>query len=221
MTQNIQLLPITTQASPYWDSLVRIYRESFPINEQRPVESIARLITEEPRYTLYAVIDDDADTKGASVATTEPLGSPRSTTLTSFSHPEGTLNPKHYTLNTKQPIGLLTTWEFTDFTYIEHFAIDPEMRSKGYGSKTMKTFIRQQEKHILLEAESPTNELTRRRIRFYERQGLALYDFPYMQPAYTEESQPVELHLMGTVNTHTTPLTHVSNTLHREVYKCR
>ena len=210
----IRLLPITTQASPYWDSLVRIYHESFPIDEQRPVADIACLITKEPRYTLYAIVDDDADAKGASVATTEPLGSPRSTTLTSFSHPEGTLN-------TKQALGLLTTWHFDEFTYIEHFAIDPTLRSQGYGSMVMRIFIRQQEKPIILEAEPPTDDITRRRIRFYERLGLTLCDLPYLQPAYTEDSQPVELRLMGTLDSKIISLIHVSNVLHREVYGCK
>ena len=204
----VTLIPITTQASPYWDSLVRIYRASFPIDEQRPVESIARLITEEPRYTMYAIVDDNDnydDNKNR--------------------HPEGilstklyTLNTKPYTLNPKQTLGLLTTWEFADFIYIEHFAIDPEVRSRGYGSTTLSTFIKKYGKPIVLEAEPPTDDITHRRIRFYERQGLTLYDFPYLQPAYTEASQPVELRLMGTLDIHATPLPHVSNTLHREVY---
>ena len=189
----VTLLPITTQAIPYWDSLVSIYRESFPIDEQRPVESIARLIAEEPRYTMYAIVDDNEEENEDE-------------------------NSKHNTLNTKQPIGLLTTWFFDEFIYIEHFAIDPELRSQGYGSKAMSTFIKQQGKPIVLEAEPPTDELTRRRIRFYERQGLTLYDFPYLQPAYTEASQPVELRLMGTLDIHATLLPHVSVTLHREVY---
>ena len=190
----IKLHQIKNQASPYWDSLVRIYRTSFPIDEQRPVESIIRLIAEEPRYTMYAIINENG-------------------------HPAGTLNTKPYTLNPKQALGLLTTWEFTDFIYIEHFAIDPEVRSRGYGSEALKALIKEQSKPIILEAEPPTDDITRRRIRFYERQGLTLYNFPYLQPAYTEASQPVELRLMGTLDTEDTPLTHVSNTLHREVYK--
>ena len=191
-----QLLPITTQASPYWDSLVRIYRASFPIDEQRPVESIARLITEEPRYTMYAIINEDEDENTRHY----------------------TLNTKPYTLNPKQTLGLLTTWHFDEFIYIEHFAIDPELRSQGYGSKAMSTFIKQQGKPIVLEAEPPTDDNTHRRIRFYERHGFTLYDFPYLQPAYTEASQPVELRLMGTLDIHSTPLSHVSDMLHRKVY---
>ena len=192
------LHPITNQASPYWDSLVRVYLQSFPIDEQRPIESIAHLLTEEPRYTMYAIIDDE----------NEDLWS-------KYTHP---LNAKPYTLNTKQTLGLLTTWHFEEFIYIEHFAIDPTLRSQGYGSEALKAFIHEHGKPLVLEAEPPTDAFSIRRIRFYERIGLTLYDFPYMQPAYTEDSHPVELRLMGTLDTETTPLPLVSQILHREVY---
>lgn len=189
---------IKNQASPYWDSLVRIYRESFPIDEQRPIESIAHLLNEEPRYTMHAIIDDE----------NEDLWS-------KYTH---FLNAKPYTLNTKQPLGLLTTWHFEEFIYIEHFAIDPTLRSQGYGSEALKAFIHEHGKPLVLEAEPPTDALSIRRIKFYERIGLTLYDFPYMQPAYTEDSHPVELRLMGTLDTNATPLPLVSQILHREVY---
>lgn len=184
----IRLHPIKNQASPYWDSLVRVYQTSFPIDEQRPIESIAHLLTEEPRYTMQAIIDDENE---------------------NLWHP----------LNAKQTLGLLTTWEFDDFIYIEHFAIDPTLRSQGYGSEALKAFIHEHGKPIVLEVEPPTDSLSIRRIKFYERIGLTLYDFPYMQPAYTEDSNPVELRLMGTLDTNATPLTLVSDTLHREVYR--
>ena len=178
--RRFNLQQVTSQASPYWDSLVRIYLLSFPVDEQRPVESILRLLAEEPRYTLYAVIDD----------------------------------------NTK-PIGLLTTWTFETFTYIEHFALSPEVRGQGHGSEALKMLIAQNPRPLILEAEPPTDELTRRRIRFYERSGLTLYDYPYVQPAYTADSQPVPLCLMGTLDTQGATLDQVSRTLHREVYRLR
>ena len=194
----LHLHPIKNQASPYWDSLVRVYLQSFPLDEQRPIESIAHLLTEEPRYTMHAIIDDE----------NEDLWS-------KHTHP---LNAKPYTLNTRQTLGLLTTWHFEEFIYIEHFAIDPTLRSQGYGSEALKAFIHEHGKPIVLEAEPPTDALSIRRIKFYERIGLTLYDFPYMQPAYTENSHPVELRLMGTLDTEATPLSLVSQILHREVY---
>ena len=118
----------------------------------------------------------------------------------------------------QRPLGLLTTWHFEEFIYIEHFAIDPTLRSRGYGSKALHTFIKGHGKPIVLEAEPPTDALSIRRIGFYERSGLTLYDCPYIQPAYTEDSHPVELRLMGTLDTEATPLPLVSQILHREVY---
>ncbi len=190
----MHLQQVTSQASPYWDSLVHIYLQSFPIDEQRPVESIACLFADKPRYTMYAIIDDDQN-----------------------SHSEAYSKP--YTLNTK-PIGLLTTWTFDGFTYIEHFALAPEVRGLGYGSEALQMLIAQTPRPLILEAEPPTDELTRRRIRFYERSGFTLYDYPYLQPAYTADSQPAELRLMGTLDTQRTPLDQVSRILHREVYGC-
>jgi ribosomal protein S18 acetylase RimI-like enzyme len=196
----IRLHPIKNQASPYWDSLVRIYRESFPIDEQRPIESIARLLTEEPRYTMHAIIDDNY------AAELQAVGQ------------KPKANSQVPTANNQKLLGLLTTWHFEEFIYIEHFAIDPTLRSQGYGSEALKAFIHEHGKPLVLEAEPPTDALSIRRIKFYERIGLTLYDFPYMQPAYTEDSHPVELRLMGTIDTEATPLTDVEQQLHREVY---
>ena len=207
----MHLQPVTNQASPYWDSLVRIYLQSFPIDEQRPVADIARLIAEDPRYTMYAIMkDNDEEVRGKG---DEEKGN-------EDCHPETALNTKHYTLNTK-PIGLLTTWTFDSFTYIEHFALSPEVRGRGYGSEALAMLIARTEQPLILEAEPPTDELTRRRIGFYERSGFTLYDYPYVQPAYTADSQPVPLCLMGTLDTQDIMLDQVSRTLHREVYGCR
>ena len=197
----IRLHPIKNQASPYWDSLVRIYRESFPIDEQRPITSIFHLLTEEPRYTMHDIIDDN------DAAELQAVGQ------------KPTANSQGLKANSQKLLGLLTTWHFETFVYIEHFAIDPALRSQGYGTEALKTFISKQEKPIILEAEPPTDDITRRRIGFYQRNGLTLYDFPYIQPAYTPESKPVELRLMGTLNTNVTPLTLISSTLYRTVYK--
>ena len=214
----MHLQPVTNQASPYWDSLVRIYLQSFPIDEQRPVADIARLIAEDPRYTMYAIMkDNDEEVRGKG---DEEKGNEDCHPETALNTKHYTLNTKHYTLNTK-PIGLLTTWTFDSFTYIEHFALSPEVRGRGYGSEALAMLIARTEQPLILEAEPPTDELTRRRIGFYERSGFTLYDYPYVQPAYTADSQPVPLCLMGTLDTQDIMLDQVSRTLHREVYGCR
>ena len=194
----LHLHQIKSQASPYWDSLVRVYHTSFPIDEQRPIESIVHLIEHEERYVAYAVVNDnenDNDAAKLQAKSQEPIAM------------------------SQRPLGLLTAWSFEEFIYIEHFAIAPTLRSQGYGTEALRTFIKEQRKPIILEAEPPTDDITRRRIRFYERSGLILYDFPYIQPAYTPKSNPVELRLMGTLNTSTTSLSLVSTTLHEVVYE--
>ena len=32
------------------------------------------------------------------------------------------------------PVGFITYWDFNDFYYVEHFAIDPTLRNGGYGN---------------------------------------------------------------------------------------
>lgn len=114
-------------------------------------------------------------------------------------------------------IGILTTWRFSTFIYIEHFALTPHMRSKGLGTLALQTFIQHNTLPIILEVEPPIDTLTQRRVSFYERCGLRLYDYPYIQPPYTPELSAVPLRLMGTLSQET-PLTAVAELLHREVY---
>lgn len=160
----------------HWSSFVDTYTSSFPLDEQRPTDSIAQLLTSEKRFTAMVLLDD-----------------------------------------TSRHMGILTTWRFSTFIYIEHFALSPHMRSKGFGTLVLQTFIQHNTLPIILEVEPPTDTLTQRRVSFYERCGLRLYDYPYIQPPYTPELSEVPLRLMGTLPQET-PLTTVAELLHREVY---
>ena len=73
-------------------------------------------------------------------------------------------------------VGILTTWTFDTFIYIEHFALHPALRSQGNGSIALQVFIQRNTLPIILEVEPPTDTLTQRRVSFYERCGLRLYD---------------------------------------------
>lgn len=94
------------------------------------------------------------------------------------------------------PIGLLSYWQFDGYIYIEHFAIDPTQRGKGYGTKAIARII---EEHgsIVLEVERATDATTSRRIDFYLRNGLTLCPREYIQPAYRPDSKEVPMHLMS------------------------
>lgn len=94
--------------------------------------------------------------------------------------------------------GILTSWDFGDFTYVEHFAILSELRGGGYGSHAFQMFLNECTHHpVVFEVEMPETENARRRIAFYERQGMTLLPFTYIQPAYVPGGPTLSLKLMS------------------------
>ena len=118
------------------------------------------------------------------------------------------------------PAGFLAVWEFESFIYIEHFAVDPALRNSGTGSAMLQELVKQYQKPICLEVELPENELTRRRIGFYERNGFVFNEYPYIQPPISKGKSPVPLRIMtyGEAITRET-FEAMKNVLYRSVYK--
>ncbi|MCI8448180.1 MAG: hypothetical protein HFH30_07230, partial [Eubacterium sp.] len=54
----------------------------------------------------------------------------------------------------------------------------------------------QQTHRICLEVELPENDLAKRRIRFYERNGFFLNQYPYVQPSISKGRSPIPLLIM-------------------------
>jgi len=78
--------------------------------------------------------------------------------------------------------GAMAMWDFKDFIYIEHFAIKPAYRNGGFGGKKLKEIMPWAGRPVVLEVEVPKDEMTKRRIGFYERHGFFFNDYPYLQP---------------------------------------
>ena len=119
------------------------------------------------------------------------------------------------------PAGFLAVWEFESFIYIEHFAVDPALRNSGTGSAMLPELVKQYQKPICLEVELPEDELTRRRIGFYERNGFVFNEYPYIQPPISKGKSPVPLRIM----TYRSEITReefqkMKEILYRRVYKC-
>ena len=68
-------------------------------------------------------------------------------------------------------VGFITGWLFDGYTYVEHFAIDPAASNGGIGAEAMKQFLVFCGTPVVLEVEMPTDEMSKRRIGFYERLG--------------------------------------------------
>ena len=84
-------------------------------------------------------------------------------------------------------VGLLNYWTFEQFFYIEHFAVNEQMRNSHIGTEAMEIFMKQTHLPIVLEVEMPKNPLAERRIKFYERLGFSVLPCDYFQPSYDSE----------------------------------
>lgn len=118
-------------------------------------------------------------------------------------------------------VGIITTWKFSHFIYVEHFVVDPTLRGRGIG-RTAIGLLRAASAPlpILLEAEpehlSPQAES---RIRFYKHLGFDVIDRSYVQPPYDTYLPPVHLWLMSTDPT--LQPGEAALLLHREVYNVK
>jgi RimJ/RimL family protein N-acetyltransferase len=98
-----------------------------------------------------------------------------------------------------EPIGFFTFWDFDTFCYGEHFAIDPARRNGGYGQQVIRALLEKINRPLVLEVELPEDEMSSRRIGFYERQGFTLWkEVPYTQPSYRPGGHTLPMHLMAT-----------------------
>lgn len=123
-------------------------------------------------------------------------------------------------LNDGTPIGLLSYWDFDDFYYAEHFAIDPTQRNGGYGKAVLQHLCQLLDKPIVLEVEEPDEEMARRRIGFYQRNGFVLWDNEYRQPPYKpgDPCLPMRLMVYGPLDSRK-DYNRVVRRIYRDVYK--
>ena len=71
------------------------------------------------------------------------------------------------------------------------------MRNHGCGTQVLKAWLEAKGKPVVLEVELPADDLTRRRVGFYERNGFVLHkDFDYLQPPYKPGDDELPLKLM-------------------------
>ena len=115
--------------------------------------------------------------------------------------------------------GFLALWTFSEFLFVEHFAVDAAFRNQGIGARMLHELIERTQKLLCLEVELPDTELAARRIAFYQRAGFALNKYPYWQPPISMGRQAVPLRIM----TAPTPVSkaqfeNIQALLYKEVY---
>lgn len=87
-------------------------------------------------------------------------------------------------------------WETENFVYLEHFAVRPDLRGHGTGSAIVRKLL-ETDKPFILEIEPPENELTCRRKRFYERNGLCAQPYDHVQLPFQGGGPIVPLVIMA------------------------
>ncbi len=91
-----------------------------------------------------------------------------------------------------EAVGFTAFWQFNEYIFIEHIAINSDKRSGGFGSECIELIKEKYKLPIILEAEKPAGIIEKRRIAFYERLGFLVNDYDYFQPSYHgEENVPL------------------------------
>lgn len=90
-------------------------------------------------------------------------------------------------------LGFISYWEFDTYRYVEHFAVNAELRGKGYGSTMLREFLQSTGKVILLEIDPITDSVSEARLRFYKRCGFYENAYPHKHPAYRSDYAPHDL----------------------------
>lgn len=119
-------------------------------------------------------------------------------------------------------VGFITCWTFRDFTYVEHFAIEPLRRGEGYGGMALTCFLKSQNRPVVLEVELPLTIIAQKRIHFYEKyQFVRLLD-RYQQPPYRKGSSWLPMSLMlHKRNDIVLEVEEIKKVLYEYVYKVR
>lgn len=110
------------------------------------------------------------------------------------------LNDPRYRVLTERQNGelcaVMAVWDLETVTFLEHFAVAPELRGGGLGGRMLRELIESSERPVCLEAELPETEIARRRIGFYQRGGMTLCESDYMQPSLGEGREAIPLRIM-------------------------
>ncbi len=113
----------------------------------------------------------------------------------------------------------ISVWKFEDFAFIEHFAVNSVYRNQGLGSLILHEIMNLLPCQICLEVELPETDFAKRRIGFYQRNGFYINHYPYTQPPYAKEKQPIPLLIMTSGNSISkNRFDKIQETIFKEVY---
>ena len=102
-----------------------------------------------------------------------------------------------YKNDNNEVCAFLAYWKFENFNFIEHFAVNSNLRGNGIGTKLFKDYLRINIKLTVLEVEVPEEEMAVRRVKYYEKLGMKLNHYDYMQPPLQKNKELFPLKIMS------------------------
>lgn len=91
----------------------------------------------------------------------------------------------------EQLAAFMAGWQFDGYIYIEHLAVSPQLRGRNIGSEVLQEFAAEHpEAVILLEIDPLVDEVSRKRLRFYEKLGFRINPYPHFHPPYDPAFPP-------------------------------
>lgn len=93
-------------------------------------------------------------------------------------------------------IGFVGCWKINTFYYVEHLAISPNLRGRGYGQKVLQLFS-EQVNNIILEIDPVIDEISQKRLRFYQHCGFKQNEYQHVHPSYHTEFAPHQLDVLS------------------------
>lgn len=90
-------------------------------------------------------------------------------------------------------LSFISYWNFEDYIYIEHLAVNPEFRGQNIGSRMLDTFAEGVKKTIILEIDPPIDEISKKRLAFYKNLGYKQNKYKHAHPAYNKDYEPHNL----------------------------
>ncbi|MGN0298817.1 MAG: GNAT family N-acetyltransferase [Lachnospiraceae bacterium] len=113
----------------------------------------------------------------------------------------------------------ITVYQFENFAFVEHFAVKPSYRNSGIGAAILQELSILLQCQICLEVELPETEVAKKRIKFYERNGFYLNNYPYVQPPFSEDKCAIPLFIMTTNHPlNEAEFNYIKSVLFKEVY---
>jgi len=116
-------------------------------------------------------------------------------------------------------VGFISLWDFSEFMYVEHFAIAKQLRGNGLGTHVLQNILDETPIKIVLEVDLPSDNISFKRIKYYQKFGFILCHEEYIQPPYGEGKDAVPMFIMSKPEIDDfTEFQQIVKTLHSQVY---